>query len=156
MSFNKKTIAWSAGLALLLAGGLYFLSPWSTASASGLPTVTVYKSAACTCCTGWVEHMEEAGFHVETVEDQNLTLVKHDNGVPESLFSCHTATVDGYTVEGHVPAEDVKQLLTQRPEIRGIGVAGMPAGSPGMPGVPEGYTVASFTAEGASSVYARH
>lgn len=156
MSFDRKTIAWTTGLALLAAGVLYLFSPLSPASGSELPTVTVYKSPACTCCAAWAEHMEEAGFRVETVEDRNLTLVKHDNGVPGSLFSCHTATVGGYTVEGHVPADDVKRMLAERPDIRGIGVAGMPAGSPGMPGVPEGYTVASFTEEGATSVYARH
>ena len=153
MSDMKKTIAWIAGLALLAGGGMFL---FGSSPGSDLPTVTVYKSAACTCCAGWVEHMEEAGFHVKTVEDQNLTLVKHGNDVPESLFSCHTATAGGYAVEGHVPAGDVKRMLTRRPDVRGIGVAGMPAGSPGMPGVPQGYTVVSFTEGGATSVYARH
>lgn len=143
-----------AAVLALAAGALFFVT--GTSSGSDLPTVTVYKSPACGCCEGWVEHMEDAGFEVEVVENQNLMVVKADAGVPPSLHSCHTATVGGYVVEGHVPADDVKRMLREEPAIAGIGVGGMPQGSPGMSGVPEPFTVATFTTDGSTAVYARH
>lgn len=154
MSDRNKWLYSIAAVLALAAGGLFLLS--GTSSGSELPTVTVYKSAACVCCEGWVEHMEDAGFEVNVVEDRNLMLVKAEAGVPGSLHSCHTATVAGYAVEGHVPASDVLRMLEERPSIAGIGVGGMPQGSPGMSGLPEPYAVATFSADGSTAVYARH
>lgn len=153
MSMSKRSLATLGSLVLLVAAGLFL---YSTATASDLPAVTVYKSSACGCCTLWVDHMEDAGFDVEVVEDRDLMTVKADRRVPASLHACHTAVVDGYTVEGHVPAGDVKQMLQQRPDVAGIGVGGMPKGSPGMPGMPEPYAVAAFSVDGSTAVYARH
>jgi hypothetical protein len=127
-------------------------------AATDLPPVTVYKSPTCGCCSAWAEHMEAAGFPVETVDVADLGAVKAEHGIPPQYGSCHTATVGGYAVEGHVPAEDVKRLLAERPAAAGLAVPGMPIGSPGMetPGRPaEAYDVL-LVADGEASVFARH
>lgn len=116
----------------------------------------VYKSPTCGCCAKWVDHLEAAGFtvHVEDVND--LRPVKAQNGVTPQLASCHTAIIEDYVIEGHVPADVIAKLLEERPDIRGIAVPGMPAGSPGMEGgTPEEYDVVAFDREGKTSVYAR-
>lgn len=153
MSLSNRSLLSLVGVGMLAVAGFFL---FSTSTPSDLPAMTVYKSAACVCCEGWVAHMEDAGFDVEVVEDRNLMAVKSDRRVPRALHSCHTATVAGYTVEGHVPAEDVKRMLRERPTVAGIGVGGMPPGSPGMSGVPEPYLVESFGTDGSTSVYARH
>lgn len=97
------------------------------------PEVVIYKSPTCGCCTNWADHMEENGFEIITNEVNDLSRVKQLYGVNPNLASCHTAIVDGYVVEGHVPADDVKRLLAERPkDVTGITVPGMPIGSPGM------------------------
>ena len=119
--------------------------------------VMVYKTPTCGCCRAWVEHLRNAGFRVETVDRDDLTMVKSATGVPERLASCHTATVGGYVVEGHVPAEDIRRLLRERPTVAGLAVPGMPVGSPGMevPGRPaDRYDVLSFDRAGVTSVFA--
>ncbi|MDT0632196.1 DUF411 domain-containing protein [Rubrivirga sp. S365] len=96
------------------------------------PVLTVYKSPTCGCCKTWATYMEGEGFRVESRDVADLTAVKDSLGVPSDLASCHTGVVDGYVVEGHVPAEHVRRLLAERPEARGLAVPGMPIGSPGM------------------------
>ena len=96
------------------------------------PVVTVYKSPTCGCCTLWAEHMTSEGFQVETRDVANLTAIRDSLGMPADLSSCHTATVEGYVVEGHVPGDQVRRMLAERPEARGLSVPGMPLGSPGM------------------------
>jgi len=120
-----------------------------------LPTMVVYKTETCGCCNGWVEHMRAAGFNVDARNVRNLMGVKVDAGVPGPMVTCHTALVDGYVVEGHVPVDQVKRMLAERPEVAGIGVAGMPMGSPGMES-PNGqpYQVLAFNHDGETSVYA--
>lgn len=100
--------------------------------AADAPLVTVYKSPTCGCCKAWASYMEREGFRVETRDVVDMTTVKDSLGVPSDLSSCHTGTVDGYVLEGHVPAEQVRRLLAERPEARGLAVPGMPIGSPGM------------------------
>lgn len=129
-----------------------------TAAASSADVV-VYKSPTCGCCSGWITHLESNGFDAEGVdvpEHSALIRKKAEYGVPEDLTACHTARVDGYTIEGHVPAEVVARLLRERPEgVVGLAVAGMPVGSPGMEGPnPEPYQVIAFDGEGNRSVYA--
>jgi hypothetical protein len=120
-------------------------------------TITVYKSPTCGCCGKWIEHLEADGFAVEAIDVENVGQIKKKNGVPAELASCHTALVDGYVIEGHVPAEDVKRLLEERPEIAGLAVPAMPIGSPGMEGPnPEPYEVIAFTEEGSAYTYASH
>lgn len=117
----------------------------------------VYKSPTCGCCEGWVEHMREAGYTVETVDLAqygDLQAVKEERGLPGDLGSCHTGVIEGYTIEGHVPAESIERLLRERPNIKGLAVPGMPIGSPGMEGPnPQRYDVIAFTDNGERSVF---
>ena len=103
----------------------------------------------CGCCGAWVEHLRHAGFATTVVETRDLDAVKRRLGVPAELASCHTAEVQGYVVEGHVPAAAIRRLLTERPQAAGLAVPGMPAGSPGMEGgTPETYEVVLFGPQG--------
>jgi hypothetical protein len=123
------------------------------------PLVQVYKSPTCGCCANWVKHLQDNGFATRVVEMADLGDVKSRNNVPRPAQSCHTATVDGYVIEGHVPAADVMRLLKDRPPVLGLAVPGMPIGSPGMevPGVkPVAYDVMSFDRQGQLKVYASH
>src|SRR5690606_8067950 len=122
------------------------------------PLVTVYKSPTCGCCSLWMDHLEENGFRVEGVDVEDTRPIKQQYGIPEGLASCHTAVVDGYVVEGHVPAEDIHRLLEERPEAGGLAVPGMPIGSPGME-VPDGRTEpyeVLLVQDGGTSVFANH
>lgn len=124
-------------------------------AAAELPGVLVFKTAACGCCNGWVEHMRAAGYEVEARDVLDLATVKNDAGVPNDMASCHTAIIDGYVVEGHVPAEQIARLLAERPEVVGIAAPGMPMGSPGMEGPnAQPYEIRAFTADGSSTLFA--
>lgn len=129
------------------------------AQAAALPLVVVYKSPTCGCCESWIAHMKAAGFPVEAKDVDNMDAIKTKVGVPYGKGSCHTAEVGGYFIEGHVPASDVKRLLAERPQAKGLTVPGMPAGSPGME-VPDGtvqpYDVELVAADGTTSVFAHH
>ncbi len=129
--------------------------PLLAEASSDLPSVLVYKTATCGCCNGWIEHLRAAGFTVDARDTRDLMSIKVDAGVPTAMTSCHTSLVDGYVVEGHVPAEQLKRLLAERPDLVGIAAPGMPAGSPGMdmPNAPS-YQVLSFDNEGNVAVYA--
>lgn len=121
--------------------------------------VTVYKSPTCGCCTEWEEHLRASGFEVESRPTRQMSRVKRERSVPEPMHSCHTAEVDGYVIEGHVPAESIADLLSEQPEMEGLAVSGMPIGSPGMevPGRPdESYNVVAFNEDGSGSVFARY
>ena len=117
--------------------------------------LSVWKSRTCGCCALWVDHMRVNGFNVRVTDVDDVTEFRVKAGVPDSLRSCHTATIDGYAVEGHIPADVVRNLLAQRPPVRGIAVPGMPIGSPGMEGArKERYNVLAFDEMGATSVFA--
>ncbi|MFT3758674.1 DUF411 domain-containing protein [Thauera sp.] len=120
--------------------------------------VTMFKDPYCGCCGKWAEHMREHGFKVKEVISQEMDQIKHQAGVPRALGSCHTAKVGNYIVEGHVPAADVKRMLSEKPAITGISAPGMPMGSPGMEGPypADRYDVVSFDAEGKTAVFASH
>lgn len=123
------------------------------------PSVQVYKDPGCGCCSKWAEHLQASGFTVTTTERADLAELKTKHGVPQKVRSCHMALVNGYVVEGHVPVEDVKRLLKERPKIVGIGVPGMPIGSPGMevPGMkPQPFDVVAFDKAGQTRVFASH
>lgn len=125
-------------------------------SATAGPVVTVYMSPTCGCCKYWAEHMRDNGFTVQEVMRADLAPIREKYGVPGPAISCHTAVVDGYAVEGHVPADVVHRLLKERPVVRGIAVPGMPIGSPGMEqlGAPwEPYAVFTIGQNGAMQVY---
>lgn len=119
--------------------------------------MVVHKTPWCGCCAAWVAHIEEAGFAVRVEEHEDLTPIKAEAGVPLELQSCHTATLGGYVIEGHVPAADIARLLEEGPQAIGLAVPGMPAGSPGMevPGRSDAYEVVLF-GEQERVVFARH
>lgn len=102
------------------------------ATATSDSVLEVYKSPTCGCCGAWVEHMESNGYTVNVHEQQNLQSIKEQAGILPGKGSCHTAFIEGYAIEGHVPAADVDRLLKERPDARGLTVPGMPVGSPGM------------------------
>ena len=97
-------------------------------------SVALYKSPNCGCCTGHAKALEEAGFTVTIEETTDLDAIKQSNNIPADGASCHTAVIGDYVVEGHVPLEAIEKLLTEEPDIAGIGLPGMPIGTPGMPG----------------------
>lgn len=118
--------------------------------------VTVYKSASCGCCGKWVDYLRANGFEVKVVDMDDLSEIKSASGVPRSLQTCHTAIVEGYVVEGHVPVDALRTLLHDRPKVAGIGVPGMPVGSPGMDGTPaQHYDVIAWDKTGKTSVFAK-
>lgn len=117
--------------------------------------IVIYKDPGCGCCGHWVEHVKAAGFRVAVRNRTSLADIKERYGITPALMSCHTAVVEGYAVEGHVPADVIQRLLRERPAVVGIAVPGMPAGSPGMEGPGrESYNVLTFDRSGRTSVYA--
>ena len=140
-------------LALLMPLGVLACAQGASAA-----VVNVTKSADCTCCDGWVDHMRKAGFDVDVkvVDDVRPTATRL--GVAENLRSCHTSVVEGYVIEGHVPAGDVKRLLAQNPKAAGLAVPGMVLGSPGMDfgSQKEPYKTLLFTKSGQKQVFASH
>ncbi|MGB3797243.1 MAG: DUF411 domain-containing protein [Alteraurantiacibacter sp.] len=122
-AFTHRTLVGSFMLASALTA-------WSAQAAS----VTMLRDPGCGCCHAWAAHLEEGGAHtVETVDRTDMAQVKVAHGIPAQLRSCHTAMVEGYVIEGHVPAADIERLLAEKPEgVTGLAVAGMPMGSPGM------------------------
>lgn len=126
---------------------------------SKLPLVAVHKSPSCGCCSAWVEHIQQAGYPVEVIAEEDLNPLKLALGVPAGKGSCHTAIVEGYFIEGHVPAKDIERLLMERPEARGLTVPDMPVGSPGME-VPSGevqpYTVYLVNVDGSTTPFSEY
>jgi hypothetical protein len=153
-TINKITLGLLLGLALLISLGVALLSKGALADN---PTITVYKTPTCGCCTKWVSHLQENGFEVETTDLSDLRMVKSMSGIEPELASCHTAKVGGYVIEGHVPAKDIKRLLANRPTAIGLTVPGMPMGSPGME-APQAqrYQVLLLDKDGSTSVFAEH
>ncbi|WP_426162263.1 DUF411 domain-containing protein [Pseudoduganella sp. R-34] len=121
------------------------------------PVVNVYKSATCGCCEAWVKHLRDNGFKVEAYNVANPSDMREKMGIPDRFGSCHTAVVDGYAIEGHVPAADIKRLLASRPKAIGLAAPGMPLGSPGMEGPrKDAYDVLMVLPDGSSRVYQRY
>lgn len=144
-------LAGVAGVMVAVAGA----TAWVHAS-SPTPTVTVYKSASCGCCSKWIEHLRQNGFKVDAFDTEDLAKVMSSMGVPTRLASCHTARVGNYVIEGHVPADLIKKLLAEHPALAGLAVPGMVTGSPGMDGPgAQHYDVIAWDREGRTSVYAR-
>lgn len=123
-------------------------------------TLVVYKSPSCGCCGAWVEHMRQAGFgDIEIVHRDDLAAIRLSHGVRDEHASCHTGVIDGYAIEGHVPAADVRRLLRTRPQAVGLAVPAMPLGSPGMEmpdGSKEPFDTLLLMRDGTARVFARH
>ncbi len=122
--------------------------------------MTVYKTATCGCCSAWVEHVRQAGFDVEAIDVERARLIeyKREAGLDQRLASCHTARIDGYVIEGHVPAADIRRLLEERPDVAGLAVPGMPVGSPGMEygDRVDPYRVIAFDEQGGMRIFAEY
>lgn len=127
---NRRHFLSSCGTAL--AAATVPLGIITAARAGALPAAKIYRSPGCACCVAWARHLQREGFTVALTTVDDLTLVKARAKVPEALWSCHTAFIADYVVEGHVPATDIKRLLRERPSAAGLAVPGMPVGSPGM------------------------
>jgi hypothetical protein len=140
---------------IALTLGLLFVMT-SAISAAG-PNVDVVKTPTCGCCSKWVDHLKANGFTVTVRNVASTAEYRRLNGGPDALASCHTASVGGYIVEGHVPAADIHRLLKEKPKAAGIAVPGMPMGSPGMEGSrKDTYSTLLFQRDGRTSVFQRH
>lgn len=142
---------------LLAAAAAVLGAPHAWAAAP--PPLTVYKTASCGCCRGWITIMTRAGYRPKVVNVEDITPIGKRHSVPFELSSCHLATIGGYVVVGHVPAADVGRLLKERPKALGITVPGMPLGSPGMEmpdGRKEPYQTLLLLPGGKTRVFARH
>lgn len=125
-------------------------------ASAAVPVIDVYKSATCGCCSAWIEHLRANGFTVNAHDVANPSDYREKFGIPQALGSCHTGMVQGYAIEGHVPASEIKRLLVERPKAKGLAVPSMPMGSPGMEGHrSDPYDVLLVHANGHYSVY-RH
>jgi hypothetical protein len=144
---TRKTILGAIAFAALTLG-----------AAAHAANMTVHRSPTCGCCIKWIEHVEKHGFTVKTVLTEDMPAVKKKLGIPATLMSCHTSIVGGYVVEGHVPAADIKRLLAQKPRAKGIAVAGMPMGAPGMQHGDhhQPYSTMLIGKDGKATLFARH
>lgn len=139
----------AAGAALLLPAS------WSMLHAGTRGRLVVYKSPTCGCCKKWVEHVRQNGFETEVHDTDNVGAVKQQHGLPAALASCHTALIDGYVIEGHVPADLIRKLLDEHPALAGLAVPGMPQSAPGMDIGNSPYEVIAFDRTGKQLVYAK-
>jgi hypothetical protein len=150
---RKSVIVLLSVFALVGATAAAALRP---APLAPLPKVVVYKNASCGCCSKWIDYLKSAGFPVEVHDVDDVSEFADASGVPSALRSCHTAVVQGYVIEGHVPADLMQKLLTEKPRLAGLSVPGMVVGSPGMDGSPaQHYDVVSWSKDGKTAVYAK-
>jgi hypothetical protein len=153
MISRRDFLGRAAGAGLLLAGGRRLWALPATAAT----TLTIYKSRSCGCCTKWVDYLKSSGFTTVVHDEEEMDMVKDNLGVPGPVRSCHTAQVDKYLIEGHVPAEDIRRLLKEQPKVAGLAVPGMPASAPGMesPGAPhQPYQVLVFQGAASTETFA--
>ena len=153
---NRRTLIASGIGALAASAGIAaYLSSGSSTSAA---EVEVFKSPSCGCCGAWANHLSANGFSVSVTRIDDLDPIKKRLGVPYELESCHTATIGGYVIEGHVPAQDIQRLLREKPDAVGLAVPGMPSGSPGMDagGAADRYSVILFRQDGSQTVFSRY
>ena len=154
---QKKLIAGVAVIGVVITLIILQEMKYEDESPKETVPITVYKSPSCKCCNKWVDHLEDNGFNVNTVNKFDMKSIKTREGVPRQLSSCHTALVGGYVIEGHVPAGDIKRLLKEQPDVSGLSVPGMPMGSPGMEGDrKDAYNVMTFTKDGGGTIFSQH
>lgn len=157
---SYRVLARTASLAVLvsLVAAYRPSFPGADHQATAANRITVFKDPNCGCCKSWVDHLRKHGFEVTVRDTTDMSGAKRTGRVPEALQSCHTAFVNGYVVEGHVPAADIQRLLKEKPKVAGIAVPGMPAGSPGMEmgNRVDKYDVVAFNRDGSRRVFAHH
>jgi hypothetical protein len=134
------------------------VSTASSARAASLPAITAYRNPGCGCCKKWAAILQQNGFTLTMIDDDDLDGRRAKAGVPADLAGCHTAFMGDYVIEGHVPLADIMRLVTEAPKIKGIAVPGMPMGSPGMEtdGPADRYDVIAFTSDGKRDVFSRY
>jgi hypothetical protein len=155
----KKSAVRVAGIATSMMTLLLTTAAVRTPRVSDVakPTITVYKDPSCGCCRNWIQHLIKHGYRVDAKDTPNMAEVKRTLGVPDAVTSCHTAMVNGYLIEGHVPSADIDRLLAKKPHVAGLAVPGMPTGSPGMEGArAQHYQVLSFDRSGKTQVFASY
>ena len=153
----RNKVSLSRRQLLILASGSIVAAPLAALGAGYAPDIQVVKNPQCGCCTAWIEILTDKGFNV-TTEDRSgslLTEFKIESGIPKDMMSCHTAKVDGYFIEGHVPASDTRRLIADRPDALGLAVPAMPYGSPGMgpEDEREAYDVYIISPDGTAEVF---
>ena len=155
---NKRFLRpFALGLSVVALALTTGAAPVSPIVSPKTPTITVYKDPGCGCCKNWIEHLIKHGYRVDAKDTPGMTEVKRTLGVPDRLSACHTAVVNGYLIEGHVPAADIARLLKEKPKVAGLAVPGMPMGSPGMEGPrTQHYQVLSFDKAGKTKVFASY
>lgn len=133
----------------------FLCMPTGVEAAENNTSITVYRDPGCRCCGGWIDHLSAQGLQSENIPTSEMDALKQRYGIPENLTSCHTAIIDGYVVEGHVPIADIKRLIAEQPDVVGITVPGMPIGTPGMESGDEreSFTVFSFDRQGNTEVF---
>lgn len=147
---------------MLLTGGAALLaaSPLMALTQSAETTIHVMKDPKCGCCTAWIEILENEGFTVTTEPSAGTLLMRYkmDNGIPQEMVSCHTARIENYMIEGHVPVADIRRLLEESPDAVGLAVPGMPYGSPGMGPEEEreAYEVFLIRRDGSTEIFSRY
>jgi hypothetical protein len=154
MTYSRRSFLQAAAAS---ATAILVMPSLVEAAAKGAP-ITVYKTPTCGCCKAWVEHLTKNGFTPTTHDLPDLSETKDSLGVPDALRSCHTAVIGRYVIEGHVPADLIRKISTEKPaNLAGLAVPGMPAGSPGMevPGRKDSYEVYGFTRDGKRTIYAK-
>lgn len=145
-------------VAIFIALGILFVMLWPLVKSTTGPQVVVYKSPTCGCCRKWVSHLRNDGFNVTQIDTQNMKSIKKNQGISGRLASCHTAIVEGYVVEGHVPVKEIRRMLKEKPMIKGLTVPGMPIGSPGMEqgSRKDPYDVLAIQPNGSTTIYERY
>lgn len=141
--------------AFALAVGIAVSLPAAATAATPKPGVTLFKNPQCSCCESYAQYLRNSGYEVKVVMSHDLPLIRQRQGISPELEGCHTSLVGGYFVEGHIPVEHVDRMLTERPEIDGISLPGMPPGTPGMGGPKPGpLTVYGVAAKARPAVFA--
>ncbi len=153
--FIKVSVVFLVAIAAVMS-----LTTATFAAPASLPLeITVYRDPFCSCCGGWIDYLTSQGFQPTSVKTSEMETLKQQYGVPNDLASCHTAVINGYVIEGHVPADEIKRLLAEKPDdVAGISVPGMPIGTPGMESgdVLEPFTVFSFDKQGNTEVFNKY
>lgn len=137
---KNKSLIFGIILGVVLVGAIYTAVKQPLTKRNPLFSeiqAVVYKTPTCGCCSEYINYLKANGFRVEvkSVSDEELEKLKREANIPQSLWSCHTVFLNNYFVEGHIPIEAISKLLTEKPDINGIALPGMPSGSPGMPGI---------------------
>lgn len=154
LAYSSLIILVAAGAIWYIVDGYYDSKP---ANRSQQGQIVMYKNESCQCCERWANYMRQNGYSVESNTSRSVAVVKSEKEIPQDMGACHTAVIDGYVVEGHVPVEDVHRMLQEQPEAKGIAVAGMPASSPGMnTALNEPFKVHLLKNDGSTEIYAQH